>query len=225
MNRRVWGAPLPLPARPRDEAPDPLSGRAGAASRQPVQTGSSGRLTKGLPEMVGSSPPRPLMNLFPLISGVAFEGEGWPRQLECPRLSSPGVLLPLPGHGFDRGLPDGPRVGLTEAPCRWKGNFPSCWSCLSVGLPVRHVSLSGPWGGRTPLLTRFGTKALAGPGGCPPLCRGRNEAQTERESGGDTHVLAQGRGAGGGPRASCPSNRGPHRAPQPAWAVPAGPFP
>lgn len=53
------------------------------------------------------------MNLFPLISGVAFEGEGQPRQLECPCLSSPGVLLLLPGHSFDRGLPDGLWVGLT----------------------------------------------------------------------------------------------------------------
>ena len=66
-----------------------------------------------LPEVVGSSPPRPLMNLLPLISGVAFEGKGRPRQLECPCLSNPGVLLPLPGHSFDRGLPEGPRVGLT----------------------------------------------------------------------------------------------------------------
>lgn len=72
-------------------------------------------LTKGLPaqEVMGSSPPRPLMNLVPLISGVAFEGKGQPRQLECLCLSSPGVLLLLPGHCFDRGLPDGPQVGLT----------------------------------------------------------------------------------------------------------------
>lgn len=53
------------------------------------------------------------MNLFLSISGVAFEGKGWPRQLECLCLSSPGVLLLLPGHSFDRGLPDGPWVGLT----------------------------------------------------------------------------------------------------------------
>lgn len=53
------------------------------------------------------------MNLSPLISGVAFEGKGLPRQLECLRLSSPGVLLLLPGHSFDGGLPDGPWVGRT----------------------------------------------------------------------------------------------------------------
>lgn len=56
---------------------------------------------------------QPLMNLFPLISGVSFEGKGRPRQLECPCLSSLGVLLLLPGHSFDTGLPDSPRVGLT----------------------------------------------------------------------------------------------------------------
>lgn len=73
-----------------------------------------------------SSPPRPLMNPFPLISGVAFEGKGWLRQLECPCLSSLGVLLLFPVHSSDRGLPDSPRVGLTQALCSGKGNFPSC---------------------------------------------------------------------------------------------------
>ena len=104
------------PARPpRDKIPNLLSGRTRVVSqwRQPAQTGSSGQLTKGLLEVVRSSPPRPLMNLSPLISGVAFEGKGQARQLECPCLSSPGVLLLLPGHSFDRGLPDGPGVRLT----------------------------------------------------------------------------------------------------------------
>lgn len=87
--------------------------RVASPWRQPVQTGSSGWVKKGPPEVVGNSPPRPLMNLFPLISGVVFEGKGQARPLERPCLSSPGVLLLLPGHSFDRGLPDGPWVALT----------------------------------------------------------------------------------------------------------------
>lgn len=88
----------------RDWVPDVLSARVWDVSqwKLPVQTGSSGQQTKGLPEVVRSSPPRPLMNLFPLIFGVAFEGMGQPRQLKCPCLSTPGVLLLLPRHSFDR---------------------------------------------------------------------------------------------------------------------------
>lgn len=129
-------------------APCPLE-EHGVASmwRQPVQTGSSGQLTKGPPEAVGGSPPRPLMNLFPLISGVAFEGKGRPRQLECPCLSSPGLLLLLPGHSFDRGLPDGPRVWTDISSLQLGRQFPFLLKlsvCLPASLPVQHFSLSGP---------------------------------------------------------------------------------
>lgn len=75
-----WGlwSPAPPACPPRDEVPDLLSGRTWVVSqwRQSAQTGNSGWQTNGLPEVVGSSPPRPLMNLFPLISGVSFEGKG-----------------------------------------------------------------------------------------------------------------------------------------------------
>lgn len=69
-------------------------------------------VNKGAAGGVGPTPPRPLMNLFPLISEWPLKG-GMQRQLECLCLSSPGVLLLLPGHSSDRGLPGGPRVGLT----------------------------------------------------------------------------------------------------------------
>lgn len=99
---------------PRDEVPtcrleEPgLFLSAGSLLRQELRLANKGAAGGGR-ELTT----QPLMNLFPLISGVSFEGKGRPRQLECPCLSSLGVLLLLPGHSFDTGLPDSPRVGLT----------------------------------------------------------------------------------------------------------------
>lgn len=84
------------------------------------------------------------MNLFPLISGVAFEGKGRPRQLECPCLSSPGMLLLLPGHRFEGCFLDGPQSDRDKLPAVGKAvSLPAEAARLPVCLAGWHTSLSG----------------------------------------------------------------------------------
>lgn len=77
-HRFQWAVVASLPCLPTwGLGPSLLPGNPGLFLRGgPAQTGSWGWLTKRLPEAVGYTPPRPLMNLFPLIFKVALEGQG-----------------------------------------------------------------------------------------------------------------------------------------------------
>lgn len=82
------------------------------------------RSAKGLPrggEELATQAPQ--LNL-PIDFGVAFEGMGGPRQLECPCLSTLGVLLLLPGHSFDREFPGQPPSWTDMSSLQLERQFP-----------------------------------------------------------------------------------------------------
>lgn len=179
-----WGLRCPAPAacQPRDWVPNVLSARMWVASqwKQPVQTGSSGQLTKGLPEVKRSSPPRTLMNLFPLISGVAFEGMGRDGQGSANVCAS--AVLGLYCFSQDTALTGDFRTAPSWtdiSSLQMERQFPFLLK-LSVCLPA-WLGGTPPclaWGGQTSLLLLLRQRLLQVPGGCrPPLCRGRNGAQ------------------------------------------------
>lgn len=101
----------------------------------------------------GSATPRPLMNLSPLISGVAFEGQG---QRGSSNVHASAVL------GFYCFSQDSALTGASGWPRGWtdisslllERQFPFLLKlsvCLSHCLAVQHTSRLG-WGSRIPLL-------------------------------------------------------------------------